>query len=100
MSDYQEASTDEGLTKTCDLYLAAFFTAAGCSIVKTYLEGTTKVHFFFDNSEGLVERLENDFLTRSASINAAAYADNIKSLKALAGNTIDKAKGRKNRYGR
>lgn len=94
----RDSNVDEGLTKTCDLYLAAFFTAAGCKIEKTFLEGTSKVHFFFDNSQGLVDRLEEEFLRRTAMINAAVYADNIKSLKALAGNQIDKARGRRRRH--
>lgn len=68
-------------TKTCDLYLAAFFATSGCPIKETTRDAR-KVYFSFDNSE-LIERLKVDYFTRNAKIDALSYADNIKSLKSL-----------------
>lgn len=72
--------TKEG-TKTCDLYLAAFFATSGCPIKETSRDAR-KVYFFFDNSE-LIEKLKVAYFTRNASVDALSYADNVKSLKSL-----------------
>jgi len=68
-------------TKTCDLYLAAFFTTAGCSIEETSRDAR-KVYFLFGNTE-LIEKLKTDYYTRNAKVDALTYADNVKSLKSL-----------------
>ena len=78
-------STKEG-TKTCDLYLAAFFTSAGCQIKETTRDAR-KVYFLFDNIV-LVDKLKVDYFTRNAKVDALTYADNIKSLKSLCHNII------------
>jgi len=68
-------------TKTCDLYLAAFFTTAGCAIEETSRDAR-KVYFLFGNTE-LIEKLKTDYYTRNAKVDALTYADNVKSLKSL-----------------
>jgi hypothetical protein len=73
-------ATKDG-TKTCDLYLAAFFTSAGCQIKETTRD-SRKVYFLFDNGV-LVDKLKVDYFTRNAKVDALTYADNIKSLKSL-----------------
>jgi hypothetical protein len=73
-------ATREG-TKTCDLYLAAFFTTAGCKIKETNRDAR-KVYFLFENTE-LIEKLKVDYFTRNAKVDALTYADNVKSLKSL-----------------
>jgi hypothetical protein len=73
-------ATREG-TKTCDLYLAAFFTTAGCKIKETSRDAR-KVYFLFENTE-LIEKLKVDYFTRNAKVDALTYADNVKSLKSL-----------------
>jgi len=73
-------ATKEG-TKTCDLYLAAFFTTAGCQIKETSRD-SRKVYFLFENTT-LVDKLKVDYFTRNAKVDALTYADNIKSLKSL-----------------
>lgn len=75
-----EADGDGSVVTTCDLYMAAFLNAAGCKIVKHSTENH-RVDFFFDNKDGLAARLKDEYLTRSAQINALTYADNVKSLK-------------------
>jgi hypothetical protein len=72
--------TREG-TKTCDLYMAAFFTTAGCKIEETTRDAR-KVYFLFENSD-LIEKLKVDYFTRNAKVDALTYADNVKSLKSL-----------------
>jgi hypothetical protein len=77
--------TDEG-TKTCDLYLAAFFVSVDCAVRKTSREGK-KVYFLFDNNE-MIEQLKMSYFTRQAKVDALTYADNIKSLKSLCASII------------
>lgn len=72
--------TKEG-TKTCDLYLAAFFTTAGCQIKETTRDAR-KVYFFFEDNE-ILEKLKVSYFTRNAKVDALSFADNIKSLKSL-----------------
>lgn len=68
-------------TKTCDLYLAAFFTTAGCKIKETSRDAR-KVYFLFDNTE-MIEKLKVEYFTRNAKVDALTYADNVKSIKSL-----------------
>ena len=77
--------TDEG-TKTCDLYLAAFFVSLDCRIEKTIREGK-KVYFLFGKNE-IIESLKLAYFTRQAKVDALTYADNIKSLKSLCASII------------
>ena len=72
--------------KTCDLYLAAFFTTAGCPIKDTSRD-TKKVFFFFENTE-IVEKLKSSYYLRQAKVDALSYADNVKSLKSLCASII------------
>ena len=67
--------------KTCDLYLASFFAAAGCPIKNTSRD-SKKVFFFFENNE-IIDKLRSAYFLRQGSIDALTYADNIKSLKSL-----------------
>jgi hypothetical protein len=67
--------------KTCDLYLAAFFSTSGCPIKNTSRD-KNKVYFSFDNSD-IVEKLKSAYYLRQGSVDALSYADNIKSLKSL-----------------
>jgi hypothetical protein len=77
--------TDEG-TKTCDLYLAAFFVSVDCQVLKTSREGK-KVYFLFDKNE-MIEKLKVSYFTRQAKVDALTYADNIKSLKSLCASIV------------
>ena len=77
--------TKEGY-KTCDLYLAAFLSSAGCLIKQTNRD-EKKVFFFFEENV-LVEKLKGDYYLRQAKIDALTYADNIKSLKSLCASII------------
>jgi len=87
-------ATEEG-TKSCDLYMAAFFTSAGCTITGTSVEtmknqrGPKKVYFIFE-SNPIIEKLKVDYFTRNAKIDALTYADNIKSLKSLCASLMNK----------
>ena len=75
-------SPDEGFAKTCDLYLASFLVTAGCKTVKNQTDNR-RVYFYFDNKDGMVDRLKTDYMTRNAMVNALSYADNVKALKSL-----------------
>lgn len=77
--------TEEGY-KTCDLYLAAFFMTAGCSIKKTSRD-IKKVYFFFENKE-MIEKLKTAYFLRQGEVAPLSYADNIKSLKSLCASII------------
>lgn len=72
--------TKEGY-KTCDLYLAAFFSAAGCHIKSTSRDAK-KVFFFFEQND-IIDNLRSAFYLRQAKVDALTYADQIKSLKSL-----------------
>jgi hypothetical protein len=72
--------------KTCDLYLAAFFSSSGCPIKETSRDHK-KVYFLFENNE-IVEKLKKAYFLRQGSIDALTYADNIKSLKSLCASII------------
>jgi hypothetical protein len=80
MSDFHADGSEDHLFMTCDLYLAAFLQASGCKIVKNSTE-RKRVDFYFDDKDGLVTRLKDEYMIRGAQINAATYSDNIKSLK-------------------
>ncbi len=67
--------------KTCDLYLAAFFSAAGCP-VKTTSRDLKKVYFMFENTE-MLKTLKDAYFLRQGKIDGLTYADTIKSLKSL-----------------
>ncbi len=72
--------------KTCDLYLAAFFSTAGCPI-KTTSRDSRKVYFYFENTE-IVEKLKTSYFLRQAKVDALSYADSIKGLKSLCASII------------
>ena len=72
--------------KTCDLYLAAFFATAGCTIKQTTRD-IKKVYFFFEQNE-IIENLKSSYFLRQAKVDALSYADNIKSLKSLCASII------------
>lgn len=72
--------------KTCDLYLAAFFSSAGCPI-KSTTRDTKKVYFFFEGTD-IVEKLRSAYFLRQAQVDALTYADQIKSLKSLCASII------------
>ena len=72
---------EDGSYKTCDLYLAAFFSTAGCPVKGTSRDAK-KVFFHFENNE-IIERLKSDYFLRKANVEALSYADNVKSLKSL-----------------
>ena len=73
-------ATENGY-KTCDLYLAAFFQAAGCTIKRTTRD-PKEVYFHFENND-IVGRLKDNYFLRQAPVDALTYADNVKSLKSL-----------------
>lgn len=73
-------ATDDGY-KTCDLYLAACFQAAGASVKRTTRD-TRKVFFHFENNE-IVQKLKDSYFLRQCPVDALTYADNVKSLKSL-----------------
>lgn len=73
--------------KTCDLYLAAFFSSSGCPIKNTTRDAK-KVYFFFENTE-IIEKLKASYFLRQAKVDALSYADNIKSLKSLCASIIN-----------
>ena len=80
--------TDNGF-QTCDLYLAAFFTSAGCKMVTANRESKSRrVYFVFEKNPILLQ-LQLDYFSREAKIPALTYADNIKSLKSLCHNIIN-----------
>ena len=78
--------TEDGY-KTCDLYLAAFLSSAGCKIEKTNRDDR-RVFFYFEENK-IVEKLKADYYLRQAKIDALTYADNIKSMKSLCASIIN-----------
>lgn len=73
-------ATKEGY-KTCDLYLAAFFSSSGCPIIST-VRDSRKVYFHFEQNE-IIEKLRNAYFLRQGQVDAVTYADQIKALKSL-----------------
>ena len=74
--------------QTCDLYLAAFFLAAGCHLVKSVRESKTRrVYFYFDKNS-LITDLKIKYFSREAKVEALTFADHIKSLKSLCHNIV------------
>lgn len=73
---------------TCDLYLAAFFLAAGCKMVKSDRDPKNRrVYFQFERSP-LIQDLKVQYFSREAKVEALTFADNIKSLKSLCHNLL------------
>lgn len=74
--------------ETCDLYLAAFFSATGCRMTSAYRERkTNRVYFVYEKTPILLD-LRMNYFSREAKVSAATYADNIKSLKSLCHNIV------------
>ncbi len=77
--------------QTCDLYLAAFFLAAGCKQEKSVRDKKNKrVYFHFENNP-LIEDLRTKYYSRQAKVDALTYSDNVKSLKSLCHNITNMA---------
>jgi hypothetical protein len=71
---------------SCDLYLAAFFISAGCKMIKSTRDATSKrVYFHFEKTPILID-LKVSYFSRQAKIDAITFADNVKSLKSLCHN--------------
>ena len=68
--------------RTSDLYLAAFLKAKGVPF-----EGSVrfagKVHFIFDDQEVDIKDLKTQFFSRSGSVSALDYADELRALKSI-----------------
>jgi len=77
--------------QTCDLYLAAFFMAANCKLLKSFRDQKSRrVYFLFEKSPVITD-LKLKYFSREAKIEALNYADNIKSLKSLCHNIMNVA---------
>lgn len=75
--------------QTCDLYLASFFLAAGCKMVKSFRDSKTKrVYFYFEKNPIIID-LKLKYFSREAKIEALTFADHIKSLKSLCHNIVN-----------
>jgi len=74
--------------QTCDLYLAAFFSAAGCNMVKASREPRSKRVYFVFEKTPVINDLRVTYFSREAKVSALTFADNIKSLKSLCHNLI------------
>jgi hypothetical protein len=80
---------DDSGYQTCDLYLASFFLAAGCKLVKSTRDLKTKrVYFVFEKNPVMLE-LKLNYFSREAKVDALTFADNIKSLKSLCHNILN-----------
>ena len=75
--------------QTCDLYLASFFLAAGCKILKSVREPKTKRVYFYFEKNPIIMDLKMKYFSREAKIEALTFADNIKSLKSLCHNIVN-----------
>lgn len=74
--------------ETCDLYLAAFFSATGCKMNTAYrARASNRVYFVYEKTPILMD-LRLSYFSREAKVSAATYADNIKSLKSLCHNIV------------
>jgi len=69
--------------ETSDLYYAAFLKTADVDLIGTKKEGRRVIFRFEDRGDGVLSRLQIDYINRSSKIVALDYADNIKSLKSL-----------------
>lgn len=79
------SESEEGF-QTCDLYLAAFFMAAGCRMLKAARDTRNRRVFFVFEKSPIVQELRLTYFSRDAKVPALSYADNIKSLKSLCHN--------------
>jgi hypothetical protein len=77
--------------QTCDLYLASFFLSAGCKMIKPVRDSkTNRVYFLFEKNP-LIQDLKIKYFGREAKIDAITFADNIKSLKSLCHNMLNRS---------
>jgi len=77
--------------QTCDLYLAAFFMAAHCKMVKSFRDQKSRRVYFLFEKNPIITELKLKYFSREAKIEALNYADNIKSLKSLCHNIMNVA---------
>lgn len=72
--------------QTCDLYLAAFFLAAGCKMTDSVRDNKTRRVYFIFEKNPIMPELKVKYFSREAKVEALTFADNVKSLKSLCHN--------------
>ncbi len=65
--------------KTPDLYLAAYFSVAGCPVEDFVKSGRQVTMHFHD--EGQIDELRKQYYNKKAKVGALAYAQEVKLLK-------------------
>lgn len=75
--------------QTCDLYLAAFFQAAGCKMIKSSRDPRSRRVYFIFEKNPLIQELKENYFSRTAKVDALTFADNIKALKSLCHNIVN-----------
>jgi hypothetical protein len=80
--------SDKGY-QTCDLYLAAFFISAGCTLIKSENDHKSKRIYFIFEKNPILNELKVNYFSRQAKVDALTFADNIKSLKSLCHNLLN-----------
>jgi len=75
--------------QTCDLYLAAFFVSAGCKMIDSKRNKSSKRVYFLFEKNPVVNELKLKYFSREAKIDALTFADNVKSLKSLCHNIVN-----------
>jgi len=74
--------------KTCDLYMAACFLAAGCKMATAERDKKNGRVFFVFEKNPIIMDLRMTYFSREAKVPALTYADHIKSLKSLCHNIM------------
>lgn len=64
-----------------DVYLSALCYATGMKLVKIERQGRVNYFLFADRKRG--EKLQQDFFTKTAEVNAKDYSDALRTLKDL-----------------
>ena len=76
------AKPKNDLYKTSDLYLSAFLRTAGGNQIKHERE-ENRVYFYFEDIEGAIPRLREDFYNGRAKVSALDYANMVRSQKSI-----------------
>ena len=74
--------------ETHDIYLAAYFRLASCTLKRRRRQGP-RVYFIFTNVGGSIKELREDFYSGKAVVKAHEYSQSIIAMKQLCFETND-----------